>query len=261
VLSDIVEHIEQQGKKGLREPLNQIDDIVTKIETKYRESGLISDIFLMEFRYYIEEFLETARSAELGRLPLRHTRPDLLPKIIRLTRENARGVAHFKNIRWWTSPEGKDYLKAQGKLRNKVKRLFLVPLEYLGAGAVLTAITANYKLGIDVRILPWRNNDSMLAGMEIDGVSWSIEELRSISHTANELSSLSRIGWQNVEDELSFIIIDGSLVSYSNITAPDRERPSLLTTHVLEVQRFIDTFDSLFRLATPAEEVFPRLTG
>lgn len=251
------------GKRGLSIPLYNIVQTTRELERLYRHGKTVDELFLKHLGRHMEKLYdEFLRQAQRGELSLKFAEEEALPAILADAERSVKAVAHYTNIGWWTNnPKAKTYLAIHENLRRKVyiQRIFILPVMSLLESEVQEAIEASCRLDVDVRLLLWRTEDTKPSITLED----KTHDTNNISQPPDMLKYPALPGWpRNIEDELSFLIVDDELVSYSNIPARNREEPSKLFTHrpgahSVVVDDAIKVFNKLFDLGIRAERLFP----
>jgi hypothetical protein len=258
---DVVTRVEQWlhriGRRGLKAPFSRIANATRELETTYRHGETADRIFLNQLGTRMGGFNDTLlEPAQAGQITLIPPEEKALPDLLRDAKHSAKAVAHYRNINWWQNNiMAEDYLRVHDELRDKVQihRIFILPATSLKDRHVRYAIKQSCLCGVKVQLLLWQTD-----GMELD------QDMKALSHPARTLVYDQLPGPQTtVGDNMSFLIIDDKIVSYSNIPDDDKDAPSQLYVNVPEksgtdVNNFIDTFDNLSRLAVWAKRFFPK---
>lgn len=262
--------IYKRGRRGLSVPLDHIVQTTRELESLYSSNHIVDQHFRRHLGRHMENFCRKwLAPARNGELELLFPEQEGLAAILEDAENSAKAVAHYTNIGWWNDESKiREYIRVHKELLHRekpvdIQRIFVLPVMSLLEEKVQRAIRTSCKLGVKVRLLLWKTDDTK-PQIKLQGKSYRTHNIcypRDIDRAMFPILP----GWSGtIDDELSFLIVDKRLVSYSNIPARDRDEPSRLFTnrpkirmHSPGVFDVMAVFERFSYRAIPADDLFP----
>lgn len=199
--------------------LKHIQQIVENYQS-VNNSEIQRDFFSEKARLAIDECSTTLTELSKGRVSVtREEQMVVLEELLRTARKQARGVSYIAFKDWWHTQVGRNYLRENERaVRNgiRITRIFISPRDRIQELKELAI--EHLKAGVDVYV--------------------AIEE-----EQPSELLE-------------SYLIVDESVVSKSQIILGGQFQRAIVTAEPYEVKKMIHNFNWLLRNSRKAEEVF-----